>query len=411
MAFHQKVLANGLQILGETNPSALSVALGFFVRTGSRDEVAGESGVTHFLEHMIFKGTETRDPIAVNRDFDRIGADNNAFTSEENTVFHATILPEYVPQAVDVLADILRPSLRSSDFETEKEVIQDEIVRYEVQPAWSAYDHAKKIYFGPHPLGQSILGSKESITALTRDQMADYFQRRYVAPNILVVAAGNFDWDRFVELIQSKCGRWASGPVGRRGLTRAQGPGGVHVIERPKVAQQYVLSWSAAPAADDPLRYSAHILSSIIGDYSGSRLYWDLVDPGLADSADMGFYEYEATGAFIASFSGPPDQAIGNIERVRAILEEVQAKGVTEEEVALARTKLASREVRAAERTFRRMLGIGRDWTYLGQYRTLDDELAAIDAVTVETIRDLLDRYPLTRVTTVGLGPLKKLAG
>ena len=109
MPFHTHTLANGLQVLGETNPSALSAALGFFVRTGARDEVAGESGVTHFLEHMIFKGTEHRSAVQVNRDFDRIGADNNAFTSEENTVFHAAILPEYLPQAVDILADILRP--------------------------------------------------------------------------------------------------------------------------------------------------------------------------------------------------------------------------------------------------------------------------------------------------------------
>src|SRR5204862_7691321 len=147
------------------NPSALSVALGFFVRTGARDEVAGESGVTHFLEHMIFKGTERRSPVQVNRDFDRIGADNNAFTSEENTVFHAAILPEYLPEAVDILADILRPSLRTDDFDMEKNVIIEEIGMYEDQPMWSAYDAAKRSYFADHPLGNTILGTAESIRA------------------------------------------------------------------------------------------------------------------------------------------------------------------------------------------------------------------------------------------------------
>src|ERR1700737_2549899 len=162
---------NGLRVIAETNPPARSVALGFFVRTGSRDETADVSGVTHFLEHMVFKGTPRRTALDVNRDFDRIGANYNAFTSEENTVFYAAILPEYLPQAVDLLADILRPSLRGDDFEMEKNVIIEEIGMYEDQPMWSAYDHAKRAYFAEHPLGNSILGTPETIRALTRDQI------------------------------------------------------------------------------------------------------------------------------------------------------------------------------------------------------------------------------------------------
>ena len=192
MPFHSHVLANGLQIIGETGPSARSVALGFFVRTGARDETPEVSGVTHFLEHMVFKGTPRRTALDVNRDFDRIGAHYNAFTSEENTVFYAAILPEYLPQAVDILADILRPSLRDDDFEMEKNVIIEEIGMYEDQPMWSAYDQAKRAYFADHPLANSILGTVESIRGLRREQMHEYFSRRYVAPNITVVAAGHF---------------------------------------------------------------------------------------------------------------------------------------------------------------------------------------------------------------------------
>src|SRR5581483_2747364 len=213
MPFQSQVLKNGLQIIGENNPSARSVALGFFVRTGSRDETSEISGVTHFLEHMVFKGTPQRTALDVNRDFDRIGAHYNAFTSEENTVFYAAILPEYLPQAVDILADILRPSLRVEDFDMEKNVIIEEIGMYEDQPMWSAYDHAKKAYFADHALGNSILGTPQSITALTRDQMHSYFKRRYVAPNITVVAAGNLDWPRFVALVEEHCGRWEKGPI------------------------------------------------------------------------------------------------------------------------------------------------------------------------------------------------------
>src|SRR5436305_5025707 len=123
MPFHSHTLSNGLTLVAESAPSARSVALGFFVRTGSRDETPDVSGVTHFLEHMVFKGTPHRTALDVNRDFDRIGADYNAFTSEENTVFHACVLPEYLPQAVDILADTLRPSLRGEDFAMEKNVI------------------------------------------------------------------------------------------------------------------------------------------------------------------------------------------------------------------------------------------------------------------------------------------------
>src|SRR5687768_10605119 len=170
MTFHQHTLPNGLQLIGETSPAAKSVALGFFVRTGARDETPDVSGVTHFLEHMVFKGTPRRTALDVNRDFDRIGANYNAFTSEENTVFYAAILPEYLPQAADVLADILRPSLRTEDFDMEKKVIIEEIGMYDDQPMWSAYDRARKLYFAQHPLGNSVLGTAETITALTRDQ-------------------------------------------------------------------------------------------------------------------------------------------------------------------------------------------------------------------------------------------------
>ena len=143
MPFHQQTLPNGLTILGESNPAALSVAVAFWVKTGARDEQPAESGVSHFLEHMVFKGTDRRNAYAVNRDFSVIGADNNAWTSEENTVFHAVVLPEFLPQLVDVLADIMRPSLRGEDFDTEKKVILDEIVRYEVQPGWASFDIAR----------------------------------------------------------------------------------------------------------------------------------------------------------------------------------------------------------------------------------------------------------------------------
>jgi predicted Zn-dependent peptidase len=409
MPFHSHKLANGLQIIGETSPSARSAALGFFVRTGARDETPEVSGVTHFLEHMVFKGTPHRTALDVNRDFDRIGADYNAFTSEENTVFHAAVLPEYLPQAVDILADILRPSLRGDDFDMEKKVIIEEIGMYEDQPMWSAYDHAKRVYFAEHRLGNSILGTPESITTLKRDQMHDYFRRRYVAPNITVAAAGHFDWPAFVELVERHCGGWESGPVGRECLRETAGSCKFEVMTREKVTQEHVILMSPGPAADSPLRHSADLLGMAVGDDSGSRLYWALVDPGLADSADCSFHEYEGTGSFYTSFSGEPEQAEANLGMVLEVLGGVQKDGITEEELNQARSKVLSRVVRSSERPKGRMVALGMNWTYQHQYRSVDDELRAYEAVTLKSVREVLERYPLDRVTTLALGPLKKL--
>jgi predicted Zn-dependent peptidase len=409
VTFHHHELANALQIIGETSPSARSVALGFFVRTGSRDETADVSGVTHFLEHMVFKGTPRRTALEVNLDFDRIGANYNAFTSEENTVFYAAILPEYLPQAVDILADILRPSLRVEDFDMEKNVIIEEIGMYEDQPMMAAYDRAKRVYFANHPLGNTILGTKESVAALKRDQMHAYFERRYVAPNVTVVAAGNFEWKELTALVEKRCGQWSSGPVGRKGVRATEGSGAFEVVTRDAVAQEHVIVMSPGPAANSALRYAAGTLGMIVGDDSGSRLYWALVDPGLAESADTSFHDYEGTGSFYTSYSCEPENAQKNLAIVHRVLKSVQQDGVSEEELQQAKSKILSRIVRASERPMGRMQAIGMDWTYLGKYRTADEELKAYDAVSAKTIRKLLEKYPLDRITTLALGPLKKL--
>ncbi len=409
MPFHSETLPNGLQIIGETSPSARSAALGFFVRTGARDETPEVSGVTHFLEHMVFKGTPRRTAFDVNRDFDTIGADYNAYTSEENTVFHACVLPEYLPQAVDILADILRPSLRDDDFNTEKKVIIEEIGMYEDQPTWSAYDHAKRVYFADHRLGNSILGTPASITALTRDQMHEYFRRRYVAPNITVVAAGRLDWPAFVDLVASHCGGWERGPVGREGVRETAGSGRFEVMTREKVVQEHVILMASGPAADSPLRHSADLLGMAVGDDSGSRLYWALVDPGQAESADCSFHEYEGTGAFYTSFSSEPGMAGRNLADTLRVLHEVQRDGITEDELNQARNKILSRVVRGSERPKGRMMAIGAAWTYQHEYRSVDDDLRAYEAVTLNSIRETLDRYPIDRVTTLALGPLASL--
>jgi predicted Zn-dependent peptidase len=409
MSFHHHTLKNGLQVIGEISPSARSVALGFFVRTGARDETPEVSGVSHFLEHMVFKGTPHRSAFDVNRDFDRVGADYNAFTSEENTVFYAAILPEYLPQAVDILADILRPSLRQDDFDMEKKVILEEIGMYEDQPMSSAYDQVRRLYFADHPLGNSVLGTTASVGGLTREQMHEYFRRRYVATNVTVAAAGNYPWQQLVELVEKRCGGWEAGPVGRQAVREAPGSGEFKVVRKEQVTQEHVIVMTPGPAANAPLRHAATTLALAVGDDSGSRLYWALVDPGLVDSADTSFQDYEGTGSFYTSFSCEPEQAEENLGIVAGVLGDVQRTGITEEELQQAKSKILSRLVRHGERPKGRMRSLGMDWTYLHEYWTVDDEVRAYDAVTLDSIRELLDHYPLDVTTTLALGPLKAL--
>ena len=409
MTFHHQVLDNGLDIIGETSPPARSVSVGFFVRTGSRDEKPEVSGVSHFLEHMVFKGTPRRTALDVNLDFDRIGANYNAFTSEENTVFHASVLPEYLPQAVDILADILRPSLRGEDFDMEKNVIIEEIGMYEDQPMWVAYDHARKAFFADHPLGNSVLGTPASITALTRDQMQAYFDRRYVASNITVSAAGNFSFPELVKLVDKSCGGWSSGRAVRQGIRAVPPRAAFQVIQKEKVTQEHVFMVAPGPSADSPLRHAADTLAMVLGDDNGSRLYWALVDPGLADSADLGFHDNEGAGTFFTSFTCEPEKTQKNLAIIKGIFRQVQKEGISEAELAQAKSKILSRIVRASERPMGRMQALGMAWTYLGKYRSVDDDLKAFDAVTLKKIGQVLEQYPFDKLAILALGPLKTL--
>src|SRR5205823_4420902 len=278
------------------------------------------------------------------------------------------------------------------------------------QPSYVAYEKARQMFYGPHKLGNSVLGTVASIRALTRDQMYEYFRRRYVAPNITMAAAGNFEWPRLVDLIDKHCGGWEKGPVGRDCVRQVEARDDFRVVTKEKVAQEHVLLVAPGPAADSPMRHSASVLLTVLGDDSGSRLYWELVDPGHVESAGSGLDASEGAGAFFTSFSCEPERAEENLKVVRRVLEEVQADGVTEQEVQQARTKIESHLVRASERSHRRMLDLGASWTYLGKYRSLDDELNDYEAVTRDSIREVLDRYPLTNAATLALGPLADLA-
>jgi predicted Zn-dependent peptidase len=239
--------------------------------------------------------------------------------------------------------------------------------------------------------------------------MRAYFDRRYVAPNILVSVAGNIDWPAFVGLLDGKCGRWAGGDAPRYHLTETSGVGGTHAAGKDSVAQEHVLLFSPGPAVESPLRYAAATVAVAVGDDSGSRLHWELVDPGHVESASCGNDQNQASGVTVTSFSCDPAKAGENLATVRRLLADLQRDGLTAEELAQAKNKIASRVVRASERPGGRMRAIAASWLYLNEYCDVDQELARFDAVGLDTVRECLDRYPLDRPTVFGYGPLAAL--
>ena len=409
MQFIKHTIPNGLEIVAECNDEAHSTALGFFVKTGARDETDAVAGVSHFLEHMVFKGTPSRSADDVNREFDEMGAHYNAFTSEENTVYYAAVLPEYQDRAVELLADILRPSLREDDFRTEKQVILEEIQMYEDQPPFGADDKCRAMFYGSHPLGRSVLGTAESVGGLTPEAMHEYFRRRYSPGNVVLAAAGRIGFDALVAMAQRQCGGWEPTPTSRQ-LESVEGRSGFRVLRKEIATQQYVMQLAAGPAAEDADRYAAKLLATVLGDDSGSRLYWELVDPGLAESAGLNHSEHQGAGAMMTFMSCDPQQVADNLRRILDVYRRAEAEGITAAELEQAKNKIRSRIVLASERPRGRLFAVGTDWVYRRQYRAIATDLETVARITVDDLAAVLAKYPLSRPTTVTIGPLADVA-
>ncbi|WP_339742215.1 pitrilysin family protein [uncultured Rubinisphaera sp.] len=401
-------LPNGLSIVGEINPNVQSVAFGFFVRVGSRDETDEVSGVSHFLEHMVFKGTENYTPMDVNRIFDEVGAKYNASTSEEVTLFYAAVLPEYLAQTFELVSSILYPSLRTDDFDMEKNVILEEIGMYDDMPAFSAYEKLMQTHFDGHPLSRSILGTVESITALTADQMRDYHKSNYLSGNITLAIAGNIDWPTVMELAEKHCAHWPSGMTDRP-TQEAVPAGGLAVMTKGSSIQEHVAQMTPAPTSQSDLRFAADILSVIVGDDANSRLYWELIEPGHAEAAELSYNEYDGSGAYMTFLTCHPDDVEKNMAVMARIFEEVNKNGVTSEEIEQAKNKVASRIVLRSERPMGRLSSLGSNWVYRKEYRSVEDDLNTLQSLTLDDIDALLKAYPLGHTTTVAIGPRESL--
>ena len=396
-------LSNGLEIQAEIDPLAHTAAVGFFVRTGSRDEPSELMGVSHFLEHMMFKGSEHRGPEEVNRDFDDLGANHNAFTTNELTAYHAHVLPERACAVLEILADILRPALRPKDFDEEKGVILEEIAMYADQPFWVGYEAMMEHLYADHPLAHRVLGTTATVTALTRDQMADYFERRYSADNTVLVAAGKIDFDQLVRDAEKLCGHWRpASPTRAHPTWKPQSSEAV--IRLKNTARAYILLSMPAPSIQDERRYAAGILMHILGGGDGSRLHWALVETGLAEEASASYDGHDGTGdstLFAVCDTDKVDEIEGILRRELSAV----VASLTDDALLRARSRIATGAAAASERPNGRMFRLGTLWGYGATYIPLDEEVERISHVTLADLREVADAFPLQPTVRVVVVP------
>lgn len=404
MNFRTHTLDNGLQILAECNDEAHTSAFGFFVRAGSRDETAAISGVSHFLEHMVFKGTPNRSAAEVNLQLDEMGSHSNARTGEESTIYHAAVLPEFQSEVVELLTDIMRPSLRLEDFETEKKVIVEEIMMYADQPPYGGYEKIMESFFGDHPLGQSVLGTVESVTDLTPESMRDYFRTRYSPSNMVLAAAGNVDFNALVASVKQQCGLWKNFEAVRQPVTPNYNSG-FTTLHKPNSNQQYILQLNPGASIESTDRYAARVAATILGDDAGSRFYWEFLDSGLAESAGVGANEYQGCGSIMTVVCCDPTEAQNNLARIKDVLSRAVEQGVTEKELTMAKKKIASHILLASERTETRMFSVGTQWLNRQTFRTPQQIADVYENVTLDEVNAALQRYPMEDPMTVVIGP------
>ena len=410
MKFLHERLDNGLDVIAEVTDGGLSTSVGFFVKTGARDESDAVWGVSHFLEHMVFKGTHDLSADEINRRFDCMGAAANAFTSEEDTVYHAAVLPEQQHEAVELLARMMRPALREEDFATEKLVILEEIRMYDDQPPFGADDRCRAAFFGRHPLARSVLGTVESIEALPVEAMRDYHRRRYAPGNVVLAATGAVDFRALVESARRHCGDWEPQPAGPRTVPRPPCPPGqasrIERIARPAATLEYAVRMTAGPAGDDEDRFAAKLLAVLLGDESGSRLYWSLVDSGEAEHASCHHHDFLDAGLFATQLSCDAEDVEELLARIEEVYREAAGAGIGRPELEQARNKLAGRVVLAGERPRRRLFGVGLEWAHSGSYRAVAEDLRIVENIGLDEVHGVLARWPLHAPSaTVLAGP------
>jgi predicted Zn-dependent peptidase len=407
--FHRTVLPNGLTVLTEFVPGVRSVALGAWIRAASLHEPRDRMGVSHLLEHMVFKGTERRSAKQIALELEALGGSLDAYTSREHTVYHARVLDEHLDVACDVVGDIVfRPALRAKDLTLERKVVLEEIAAVDDTPDDLVFELHNEALWGEHPYGYSILGTRETVGRLGVSDLRELHARAYRPPLIVVVVSGNVDHARLLEAL-ARAG-WMDAPRGddrHLGTTPPQPlpPARAHV-ERGGAQTHVVLGSTTVPHCD-PTRYAVLVLGVLLGGGMSSRLFQRVREElGLAYSvftyqdfhADVGVH-----GVYVAT---APETARAALDAIRRELAEVVQRGAPEDEIAAAKGQLKGQLILSLESVAARMHRAAAVELYGEPYRTVDESLALVDAVQPADVAEVARKHFVPDAQTVlSLGP------
>jgi predicted Zn-dependent peptidase len=395
-------LGSGVRVVTEEVPSVRSVALGLWVRTGSRNETPAQAGVSHFLEHLLFKGTERYSAIEISERFDGLGAAVNAATGKETTHLHARFLDEHTEEVFDLLAEmLLAPTYPEVD--SEREVVLEEIAMYEDEPQDRVHDVLADAVFGEHPLGRRVLGEAEVIASIPVPDIDAYHRERYTGANVVVGAAGHLDHERIAALAE----RLVSPPSGGNGAAPSAADGAARLRFYPKDTEQYHICFGAPGITrDDERRYALAVLDSVFGGSTSSRLFREIREKrGLAYSVGSYNEQYTDSG-LVATYVGTRED---NVEEACAVigaeLGRLRSEPVSDEELTRAKENVKGRLVLSSESTAARMSRISRATLFGLPIESLDAMLAKVDAVSVEDVSELADElYGPERLSAACVG-------
>ena len=388
----RRELPGGLRVFSEPLSEATSVSLGVWIRAGSRDEHDNVAGITHLMEHMLFKGTPDLDALGIAQAFEGIGAQENAATGEEYTVLYARFLPEHLEKALDVMGDmVLRPTF--ADLEREREVIVEEIKMYEDRPDQMADEYLSSLIFHGDPLGRPIIGSAETVRGVDHDTLKNFHQDTYTTANVFVVGAGKLDPDELEAMVEAKLGGLPSGEPFGRDAHPGEPQSRVHY--KFKETEQYHVSVGSLgiPASSED-RFAMAALNNVFGGGMSSRLFQEVREKrGLAYAVYSYHQSYSDAGAiktYVGSTTGNVEEAVGIIVRE---MNKMRTEPVDAEELERTKQQLKSSTLLALESTAARMNRVGRS-VILGTELLSPEEIAArIEAVTAEDVMRLANEH------------------
>ena len=403
----REVLDNGLRLITETMPHVRSVTIGVWLTRGSRHETDERGGIAHFVEHMLFKGSDTRTAEDIAQSIDSIGGQLDAFTAKEYASYYIKVLDEHLPLAVDLLADIvLRPAFKPDEIEREKKVILEEIKMVEDTPDDLVHELFTQHFWEGHPLGRPILGSRESVERLTQDALRKYFGGAYVGSNFIISAAGNIDHARVRDLVESAFG---AVPMTGEALNGTPPATTSQVITRTKELEQshVCLGTGCYPQKHDD-RYVSYILNTVLGGSMSSRLFQNVREKrGLAYSVFSGISAYRDAGN-LTVYAGCANDAVEEVvDLCVAELRAMKGSPVPDSELRRAKDHLKGSLMLSLENTASRMSHLARQEIYFDRHFSLDETLEGIEAVTADDVirvaHDLFSGAPLA-ATIVGAG-------